>query len=72
MVQEYQRSYDAAFAKIYAAIDSEDHPRNCGTCRACGVIRAVIESTMMQLGSLLTEAEFNALAAMLARVKRDN
>ena len=47
---DYQRGYEAAYAEIYAAVDSEDHPANCRECRACGVIRQVIESTFMELG----------------------
>lgn len=69
---EYQNGYEAAYAEIYAAINSEDHPRSCGRCRACGVIRTVLEDTLMQLGRLLTEDEFDTLSAMLMRISRDN
>lgn len=69
---EYQNGYETAYTEIYVAIDSEDHPRNCGTCRACGVIRAVLEDTLMQLCRLLTEDEFDTLSAMLMRISRDN
>ena len=69
---EYQNGYEAAYTDIYAAIDSEDHLRNCGTCRACGVIRTVLEDGLMQLERLLTKEEFDTLSAMLMRISRDN
>ena len=67
----YYQGYEAAYTELYAAIDSDDHPRNCGVCRACGVIRTVIEDTFLKLGGLLTPEEFDTLAAMLARLNRD-
>ena len=65
---DYQRGYEAAFAEIYAAIDSEDHPANCGDCRSCGVIRTVIEDTFIRLGEKLTREEFYALAGIVGAV----
>ena len=67
MSSEYQRGYEAAYAEIYAAIDSEDHPKNCGTCRACGVMRTVLEDAMTTLGRKLSQEDFWALAAILKR-----
>ena len=64
----YQDGYNAAYAEIYAAIESEDHPRQCGSCRACGVMKSVIEEMMLTLSRKLTGEEFSALADILARV----
>ena len=63
----YQDGYNAAYTEIYAAIESEDHPRQCGSCRACGVMRSVLEGMMLTLGPKLTESEFFTLADILAR-----
>ena len=68
IVSDYQRGYDAALADIYEALDSDDHPRNCGTCRSCGVIRSVIESTFMELGRQLPLEDFEALSKMIRRM----
>ena len=36
----YQQGYDAAYIEIYATIDDDDHPAECGgECRPCGVIK---------------------------------
>ena len=66
--REYQAGYEAAYAEIYAAVESESHPRECGDCRACGVMRTVIEDMMSTLSRKLTEDEFRTLAGILARV----
>lgn len=63
----YQDGYEAAYREIYAAIDSDDHPANCGTCRACGVMRTVIEDMMITLSGKLSQDEFYTLAQILAR-----
>ena len=65
---DYRCGYDAALADIYAALESSDHPRNCGTCQACGVIRSVIESTFMELGRLLPSEDFEVLSKMIQRL----
>ena len=65
---DYQAGYEAAYAEVYAAIQSDKHPRECGHCRACGLMRAVIEDAMFTLGLKLTEEEFSTLAGILARV----
>ena len=50
---------------MHAAIESEDHPRNCGDCRACGVIRAVIDDTMRQLSEMLDTVDFLELVRIV-------
>ena len=67
MNSDYQDGYEAAYAEIYAAIDSDDHPKNCGTCRACGVMRTVLEDAMTTLGRKLSQDDFWALATILQR-----
>ena len=67
---DYQRGYEAAYAEIYAAIDSDDHPANCGTCRACGVMRTVLENAMTTLGRKLSQDDFWSLAAILKRANQ--
>ena len=64
---DYQRGYEAAYAEIYAAIDSDDHPARCGSCRACGVMRTVLEDAMTTLGRKLSQDDFWALAAIIQR-----
>ena len=70
MSSEYQRGYEAAYTEIYAAIESEDHPANCGTCRACGVMRTVLEDAMTTLGRKLSQDDFWVLAAILKRANQ--
>lgn len=65
---DYQRGYDAALADVYTALESDDHPRRCGTCRSCGVIRSVIESTFMELGRLLPGEDFDAMSTIVRRL----
>ena len=65
---EFIRGYEAAYTEMYAAINSNDHPRNCGSCRACGVMRSVLEDAFSQLGSMLSEEEFQYLAGMMQRL----
>ena len=65
---DYRRGYDDAIADIYAALDSYDHPRNCGTCRACGVIRSVVEGTFMELGKQLAPEDFEAMSTLIRRL----
>ena len=67
MNSDYQRGYDAAYAEIYAAIDSEDHPANYSTCKACGVMRMVLEDAMTTLGRKLSQDDFWTLATILER-----
>ena len=64
----FQAGYDAAYAEIHAAINSDDHPSQCGNCRACGVMRSVIEEMMLTLSQKLTNTEFSTLADILAQV----
>ena len=68
--KDYQCGYYAALASIYAALDSDDHPRNCGPCRACGVIRAVIEDTFLKLGQLLPEEDFESISRIIQRLNQ--
>ena len=65
---DYRRGYETAYAEIYAAVDSEDHPANCGECRACGVMRTVLEDAFAHLGRKLTPEEFSVLAGIVAVV----
>ena len=67
---DYQRGYDAALADIYAALESDDHPRNCGTCRPCGVIRSMIENIFMELGQRLPPEDFEAMSKMIQRLNQ--
>ena len=66
--KEYQRGYEAAYTEIYAAINSPKHPRSCGNCRACGVMRSVLEDAFSQLATMLTEEEFQLLAGAMQRL----
>ena len=66
--EQYLRGYEAAYAEIYGAIDSEDHPRRCGgACRACGVMRSVIEDTLQNLGRVMNEEEFETMVQIIAK-----
>jgi len=69
---DYQRGYETAYGEIYAAINSDDHPANCGDCRACGVMRTVLEDAMTTLGRKLSQDDFWALAAILKRANQRN
>ena len=65
---DFQRGYETAYAEIYAAVDSDDHPANCWGCRACGVMRTVLEDSMRRLGGKMTPEEFDTLAGILRAV----
>ena len=67
---EFQRGYDAALAEIYVALDSDDHPKNCGGCRSCGVIRSVIEDVFLKLGTLLPPDDFESISKMIQRLNQ--
>ena len=64
----YQQGYEAAYTEIYAAIESDSHPSKCGHCRACGVMRSVIEDMMLALSNKMNPDEFYTLARILAQV----
>ena len=63
----YRAGYQVAYAEIYSAIDSADHPRRGGDCRACGVVRSVSEGAMLNLARKLSRAEFDTLARVNAK-----
>ena len=72
MTADYQSGYNATYAEIYAAIDSEAHPASCGgECLPCGLIRTALEDSMARIGARLTPTEFDALAAMLVRLNQE-
>ena len=62
----YRAGYDAAFTEIYAALNGDDHVEGCGTCRACGVMRAVIEDMISTVAKKMTTEEFLTFARILA------
>lgn len=66
---DYQAGYDAAYADIYRALDDPDHARHCAGCRPCGVMKSVIEWTMLGLAPALTEEEFETLAGIMASAR---
>lgn len=66
---DYRQGYEAAYAEIHGAIVSQEHPRICGgSCRACGVMRAQIESLLHDLAGMMTEEEFATLTSIIANV----
>ena len=62
---DYQRGYDAAYAQICTALNSDDHPSNGGDRHACGIKRTVLEDAMTTLATNLSQNEFCSLAAIL-------
>lgn len=72
MSSEYQRGYEAAYAELYAAIDSGDHPYNCDGCRACGLFRTVVEDAVRTLARKLSTEDFWTLAAILKRTNESD
>ena len=71
----YHRGYsdgvEATYSGIYATLDDDSHPADCGGhCRPCGLIRSALEDGMRRLAERLTEGEKIALARMLARVNK--
>ena len=68
---EYLRGYEEAYREIYAAIESDDHPRICGgACRPCGVVRTALETSLMEIGRMMTQEEFWAFTGIIAQVNR--
>lgn len=67
----YQQGYEDAYAGIYAAIESDDHPRICGgTCHPCGVVRTALESSLLRLGQMMSPEDFQTFTEIIARVNR--
>ena len=68
--EDYRRGYGSALADIYAALDSDDHPRECGPCRVCGVIQDVISDVFLKLGNLLSEEDFNLISRIIQKLNQ--
>ena len=66
---DYQEGYDAAFAEMYAVAGNFDHAEDCGECRACGVVKQVIEDTVQQLVAWMMEDEFFLFAGIVESVR---
>ena len=66
----YERGYDVALADIYAALDSDDHPRNCGSCRVCGVIQDVISDVFLKIGTMLPEEDFKTVSSIIQKLNQ--
>ena len=64
----YSEGIEAAYKEIYYAIESDDHPRNCGPCRACWLIRSVIEDTFLSVGSMLSPEDFTTMRNLMAKL----
>ena len=68
---DYLKGYEEAYREIYATIESEDHPRICGgACRPCGVVRTALETSLMEIGRMMTQEEFWAFTGIIAQVNR--
>ena len=67
---EYQRGYESALVEIYVALDSEDHPRTCGPCRACGVIQDVISDVFLKIGTMLPEEDFDTVSRIIQKLNQ--
>ena len=70
MNSDYQRGYEEAYAEIYAAIDSDYHPRYCDGCRACNLMRSVLEDALMTIGRMISPEDFATLAAIIQRANQ--
>ena len=67
--EEFLRGYEAAYSEIFDVIKSGGHPEQCGgICRVCEVMRAVIEDTLINLGRVMSDDEFEAMAEIIAKV----
>ena len=66
----FEAGYRVACDEIYHAVEYEDHPEKCGVCRACGVIRTVIEDAASTLCDQMTQEEFLTFAAIVGRGQR--
>ena len=73
--ENFNQGKEAAYAEMYAAIDSDDHPRICGgTCRPCGVMRATLEKFLLQLGRIMDPGDYQTFVGIiskLAQTRRD-
>ena len=68
--ENYLRGYEAALVEIYVALDSEDHPRACGPCRACSVIRDVISNIFLKIGAMLSPDDFGTLSRVIRKLNQ--
>ena len=67
MSSDYQQGYEDAYAEIYAAIESEDHPGNCGGCRACDVFRALLNDIQQDMRRTLSQEEIDTVNAIMRK-----
>ena len=66
-VNLYAQGYEAAYRDMYAMLREENHARDCGTCRPCGVMKEVVENLLESWASRMTTKEFMNLALVLSR-----
>ena len=70
---EYLQGYEEAYREIYATIESDDHPRVCGgACRPCGVVRTALETSLMEIGLMMSPEEFEVFTRIIAQVNQRN
>ena len=77
--ESFNQDKEAAYAEMYAAIESEDHPGICGgRCRPCGVMRTTLEKFLLQLGQLMDPEDFRTFVGIVMKLvqsrtdERDN
>lgn len=68
MSYQFAEGYNAAYEEIHAAIRSEEHPGQCGDCRACGVMAETAKKVMRTLTDRMTQEEYFTFGLILARI----
>ena len=68
--RNYQNSATTPLsAEMYQVVGNPDHTETCGECRACGVVKTVIEDTVNQLAVWMSEDEFFLFAGIIETVR---
>jgi len=65
----FQEGYNYAFIEIYSVVGNIEHAEECGECRACGVVRQVIEDTVHQLAAWMDPEEFWVFVGIVESAK---
>ena len=65
----FDEGYNYAFIEIYSVVGNVEHSESCGECRACGVIKSVIEDTVHQLAAWMEPEEFWVFVGIVKNVK---
>ena len=68
MDSQYEAGREAAYAEVSVVIRDPEHPKTCGTCRACGVMAETAKKMMGTLADKMTQEEYFTFGLILAHI----